>query len=497
VELLDRAVAELEARNYGSAIRSLELLTGQDPMNAEAWKQLTRAYHAAGDKQHAADAAQRYAALRPADAGGHYNAGMLLLQVGQRDAADRALRAALAVDPGHAKARQALHKLTEETPPAPAAPATPTPSSSERRPTPWQGKVAAGLTVLASLAIVAWLFMPGGPANRGPKTQDPQPSPAGITTPPPDQANANDPSLERLPQPTQPQYQPGSGQLPTPSPAERPPIQPMPEAKQPDQATPAAQQVWRQLWQRPAAQDPSQQQYAHPGLPIPLSELAAAASEGPGETAPEGASEGPDTGPTPAPQAAPRAASAPQRAPAPQPQPGPQGQPQPQPQQPRPLFSPDDAQRVAEAMDQAEREEIQGALGYLAEWLRRDPACNDPDFWPILQTALATTGPSMVPQGLSFGAAEVMRVITNAPSARHAARDLEFHSRDLRSVLPPGVKLQIAQVLANATSADQAYYYIDQALRQNNTAVSNYATEVLADAVRRAEIQRARMEGRN
>ena len=89
-----------------------------------------------------------------------------------------------------------------------------------------------------------------------------------------------------------------------------------------------------------------------------------------------------------------------------------------------------------------------------------------------------------------------MSLIVNAPSAQQAARDLEFHSRNLRSVLPQGVKLQIAQVLANATSAEEAYVYVDTVLRQNNTAVSNYATQALVEAVRRAEIQRARMERR-
>jgi tetratricopeptide (TPR) repeat protein len=495
MEQLDRAVAELEGRNFGSAVRSLELLTAQDPMNPEAWKHLARAYHGAGEKQQAADAAVRYTALRPTDAGGHYTAGRLLWQVGQRDAAERALRAALAADPGHAKAREALYKLTEE--PAPATPARAAkPAAPEKRAAPWQGKAAAALTVLASLAIVAWLFMPGGPANRGPKSRNPQDSPAAITTPPPTDPNANDPSIEQLPQPTNPQLQPGTGELLTPSPTERPPIQPMPEAKQPDQATPAAQQVWRQLWQRPQAQNSQEQQYSHPGLPIPLDQLAAAAKAGPGQTAPEGGPAGTQAGPAPTEQGPAGPARGTQPARPAQPQPQAQGQPAPQPQQPQPLFTPADAQRVAETIDQAERAEIEGALGYLAEWLRRDPACNDEDFWPILQTALATTGPSMAPEGLSFGSAEVMSLIVNAPSAQQAARDLEFHSRNLRGVLPQNVKLQIAQVLASATSAEEAYVYVDTILRQNNTAVSNYATQVLMEAVRRAEIQRARMERR-
>jgi tetratricopeptide (TPR) repeat protein len=225
MELLDRAIAELSERNYGSAIRSLEMLTGTDPMNAEAWKHLARAYHGVGDRAKAADAAQRYAALRPGDAGGHYNAGVLLAQFGQREAAERAFRAALTADPGHAKARQALHKLTEEgLPEAPARPAAPA-RGGERRGTPWQGKVAAALTVVAALAILLWLFLTGGRARPGAPTQNPQPSPNPITTPSPDQPTANQPQPQ-LPDAQQPSAQsPGSAprgpQLFTPQEAQR------------------------------------------------------------------------------------------------------------------------------------------------------------------------------------------------------------------------------------------------------------------------------------
>ena len=291
--------------------------------------------------------------------------------------------------------------------------------------------------------------------------------------------------------------------MPTPTPpTQRPPIQPMPEVKNPSQATPAARNVWQQLWRVPVAQNSQQRQYSEPGLPIPLDVLAAAGSaqgtgtpgEGAGAQAAAGqgnAGKGqgqgqgqgtqPATGPGPGPQPT---------------QPAPAPTPQPVPAQPKPLFTPAEAQKVAEAMDNAERQEIQGALGYLANWLRHDPACNDADFWPILQTALATTGPSMAPQGLTFGAAEVMADITNADNAWQAADNIERHSRSLRSVLPQGVKLQIAQVLASSTSAEQAYIYVDAALRQSNTAVSNYATQVLVDATQRAERERARIEAR-
>jgi tetratricopeptide (TPR) repeat protein len=183
---LERAVQELSEQNYGSAIRSLEMLTAQDPTHADAYRHLSQAYFRTGDKAKAAEAAQRYAALRPTDASGHYNAGVLMLQLGQNEAAVRALRAALAADPGHAKARRALAKaegLDEETgAPVLAAPAAVPagPAEVERRKMPWQAKVAAALTVAAAVAIILALFLPDA-------TLDPrlQPQPEGSTPVPP------------------------------------------------------------------------------------------------------------------------------------------------------------------------------------------------------------------------------------------------------------------------------------------------------------------------
>jgi hypothetical protein len=34
MEPLERAIAELQEQNYGSAIRTLEMLTGRDPSNS-------------------------------------------------------------------------------------------------------------------------------------------------------------------------------------------------------------------------------------------------------------------------------------------------------------------------------------------------------------------------------------------------------------------------------------------------------------------------------
>jgi len=263
---LERAVQELDEQNYGSAIRSLEMLTGRDPSNADAWKHLTQAYFRTGKREQAAEAAQRYAALRPADAGGHYNAGMLLSQLGQTEAAARALRAALVADPGHAKARRALgalEGLDEETGQPAAAPLAATaagPPEDVRRKMPWQAKVAAVLTVLASVAILLWLFLPGGLARPGPRTQAPQSTPNPLTTATPDQPTSDLPNAEQTPTPNpQPNVQPlPDGTSPVPTPQDQPQL-PLPDSKQPSAQSQGAQPRGPQLFTPEEARAVAQQ----------------------------------------------------------------------------------------------------------------------------------------------------------------------------------------------------------------------------------------------
>ncbi len=404
MDALERAVQELNDHNYGSAIRSLEMLTGRDPSNADAWKHLAQAYFRTGQREAAAEAAQRYAALRPTDATGHYNAGMMLAQLGQTDAAARALQAALAADPGHAKARRALAKLQgvdEETgeptaPPAPAAAPT-KPAEDVRRKMPWQAKVAAGVTVLASVAILLWLFLPGGRARPGARTQAPEPTPNPITTPAPDQPTANQPNTEQTPTPNpQSQVQPQpNGTSPVPTPLDQP-QQPLPNNPQPS-------------------------------------------AQAPGATS-----------------------------------------------SPRPIFTPQQAQRVAEQIDAAETQQMQGQLQSLANWLRNDKCFQDEDFWPIFQAALATTGPSMVPGGATLGTGEVMALITNAQTNFQAADNIEARSRNLKTALPWNVKQQLVQALSLATDANQAYNSAQQVLQRNGTTLSQQADQMLRQAAQNA-----------
>ncbi|MBM3472105.1 MAG: tetratricopeptide repeat protein [Armatimonadetes bacterium] len=261
---LESAVKELGERNYGSAVRTLEMLTARDPSNADAWKHLSRAYHETGQREQAAEAAQRYAALRPTDASGHYNAGVLLAGLGQTDAALRALRAALAADPGHAKARRALAKLegvdveTGEPVAAPPAAVPARPPEDVRRKMPWQAKVAAVLSVIAALAIIAALFLKSGRALPGAPTQNPQPSPSPITTPSPDQPTADQPNTEQTPTPNpQAQLQPNpDGSTPLPTPQDQPQL---PDANQPSAQSPGSSPRGPRLFTPEEAQRVAQQ----------------------------------------------------------------------------------------------------------------------------------------------------------------------------------------------------------------------------------------------
>ncbi len=69
------------------------MIAAEELRTAETTRRTAEALAAtARADQRAAEAAQRYAALRPTDASGHYNAGVLLAQLGQSEAATRAMR---------------------------------------------------------------------------------------------------------------------------------------------------------------------------------------------------------------------------------------------------------------------------------------------------------------------------------------------------------------------------------------------------------------------
>ncbi|MBM3498164.1 MAG: tetratricopeptide repeat protein [Armatimonadetes bacterium] len=402
---LDRAVQELNEHNYGAAIRSLEMITARDPSNADAWKHLAQAYFRTERREEAAEAAQRYSALRPTDAGGHYNAGMLLSQLGQAEAAERALRAALAADPGHAKARRALAKLQgldEETgepaSPVAAAGAAAAPPEDVRRKMPWQAKVAAGLTVLASVAILLWLFLPGGLARRGPQTQAPEPTPNPTTVPTPDQPSAEQPNA-----------------LQTPTPAPQPQTQPLP-----DGTTPA-----------PAPLDAPQQ-------PLPNNPQPSAEAQG----------------------ANPR---------------GPQ------------LFTPEEARRISQQIDQAHQREVaaaKGQIGQIAQAIRN----LDEETWREGgrdSITLMTT--QLLGSNASAGTLAALQMVATAETPSQAADRLEAYARTLPPALSPQQLLVIQQVLTQPNvSPEQAYSAIKTNFEQWGIGLLDGPSRALEQALRLA-----------
>jgi len=105
-----------------------------------------------------------------------------------------------------------------------------------------------------------WLFLPGGRARPGPRTQAPEPSPNAITTPAPDRATANQPNAEQTPTPnTQTQVQPlPDGVSPAPTPSDQP-QQPLPNSNQPSAQSPGAQRSPRPIFTPEQARQVSQQ----------------------------------------------------------------------------------------------------------------------------------------------------------------------------------------------------------------------------------------------
>ncbi len=382
MEQLDRAISEFKEQNYGSAIRSLELITARDPETADAWKYLARAYHATGRAEQSAEAAQRYATLRPDDPAGHYNAGVVLAQLGRGAEAQQSLQAALQVDPTHAKARRALHKLTEQSEPAaPAArPAASGPGprrasdKDARGPVPLPAKIAAGMTVVASLAIIAWLFLPGGPANPGPSTADPQDTPEGISTPPPQTPSATTPDTTRQPEVvTTPQVQPDPAvQTPATAPVPEPdPVTPMPESPQPSTLQP-------------------------------------------------GTTTGPEA-----------------------------------------LFTPQQAEQVAQAINQAHQQEVAaagGSIGAIAQMIRN----LDEETWREGgRDILVLQATTMLGTSSSAGTLQALSLISTAETPSIAADRLEAYARTLPPSLSPQQLLAIQQVLTRpGITPEQGYYGI-------------------------------------
>ncbi|HJN19315.1 MAG TPA: hypothetical protein QGH10_27740, partial [Armatimonadota bacterium] len=441
---------------------------------ARAHKYLFRAYYDTGELAKACESAQRYGALRPDDAGGHYSTGVVLAKLGQKDASERAFRGALAADPGHAKARRALHGLEAQPTPEPTIPDAAA-SRAHQEATPWPARIAAGLTVVASLAIIAWLFLPGGPANPGKPDVAPEPEQYAVVTPPPIQQTAPDPMPLRTPQPApQPQVQPQpqpERQIPQPEPQPRrpapqvtqPPAQPSPEQQQ------AIRDMQQQLQQLFAAYQQQQQDLQA------ANQRAQSAQRAADQAADQAAAQA-------ATQAAAEAARAQQQAqavqtPAPhQPQPGLQ-QPTPQdfeaaaqtpPTAMPPLLTADQARQVVEDMDAIDTAKTREAMWYSLDSLRA-PYLQSTDVWGFVKGSLPMM---LASSGTSLGTYEIVNIIQPSNTGGQAADILEQYTYDLQSVLPASVKLEIARTLANSQTPLDAWHGVDQLLRSTGVSTS-------------------------
>ena len=504
MEQLERALADLEANNYGSAIRTLELITGRDPTNSRAYKHLSRAYFASGDLNKAVEASERYTALEPSDANGHYNVGVIFARLGRPGAAGLALKAALDVDPAHAKARRALHKVHQSEPidAAPAARPAAKPAEGDRESSPWPARIAAIGTLVAAVAIIAALFLPGGPANPGKAETTTEESPHETMTPPAGTPSATDANFVQ-----QPQYIPQT-QAQTP-PTQTPPApEPDPQPQTPGTVVPPApspqdeqmrrvyehnQRLLQQQIQQMYAQYQAQQEQLAAERSARTNAEARAAKAGSQQTQGSGPSATqPGQGQQPSPQ--------PQTQAPPQPKPGLQQQtpktlrqtPQQntQPAELPPLLTPQEANQVVKNLDGIEREQLRQGIFYSANALRAS-YLQDPEVWGFVCDSLPLMVASTSP---SLGAFELTDIITRARSGAEAADMLERYTYDIPSVLPGPVQRQIAAALANARTPEQAWQQTDGVLRQSGVSTTQATAQYLERTLIQAQQRQARQQ---
>jgi arylsulfatase A-like enzyme len=106
-----QATALLEERSFEAAAPMLEAITRSNPRNAMAWDGFGFALMQLGRFDEARDALEQRLALPSRVPQTHLNLGLCFEQIGSRDTAITHLRAALALDPALAEAREALTRL--------------------------------------------------------------------------------------------------------------------------------------------------------------------------------------------------------------------------------------------------------------------------------------------------------------------------------------------------------------------------------------------------
>ncbi len=244
---LETAIREFESANYGSALTLLKEVLAAEPQNAEAQRFLALTYFRLAQYDEAEQAARAFLRLRPTDADGHFQLGLILKSRGKSDDARKAFGSALEYDSKHAQAFQELTRLNEfSTPPPPLAHAAARPS----RVLAWVFALFAVIAMAAILWATQWTKKTGGEKAGAPELSPPtqadvprQPSnmiaKAPSPVPPPQQNPPPQPTLPPQQQnnPPNPQIQNPevNMQLPqTPQPSPSPPRQPnMPQPNYP------------------------------------------------------------------------------------------------------------------------------------------------------------------------------------------------------------------------------------------------------------------------
>jgi hypothetical protein len=151
------------------------------------------------------------------------------------------------------------------------------------------------------------------------------------------------------------------------------------------------------------------------------------------------------------------------------------------------MFTPQEAQRVVQQAARTEQAAFGRALGDLARMLRQ-PEYQDPEMWGILQSALATTGITMIPGGIQKGHAEILAIIAQSRNGREAAdRILAVGHRT--PAIPLAAQRALVAVLERCRNYQDAIAGLEQVQRQYGLQFAPETTQQLqaafADAARR------------
>lgn len=151
------------------------------------------------------------------------------------------------------------------------------------------------------------------------------------------------------------------------------------------------------------------------------------------------------------------------------------------------MFSPQQAQRVVQQAAQTEQAAFGRALGDIGRMLRR-PEYQDPEMWGIMQSALATTGATMIPGGIQKGHAEIVAIIAQSRNGREAADRIQAVGHRTPAI-PLAAQRALVAVLERCRSYQDAMAGLDQVQRQYGLQFAPDTTRQLqasiADAARR------------